>query len=153
GRIDLRLDKQTPYRRNEPIRVTVRFPDDAPPPAPDQPVKVLVKRLPLRRPGEPPAGGVETQTLQLAKLEGSRATFEALLARTPEGEYRFERVTPAVTGRVPFAEGKVLPPPGEMDRLRMNQPELERAASESRGKFFNLADADALVDELPSGVR
>ena len=34
GRIELRLDRQTPYRRGEPIKVTVRFPDDAPPPGP-----------------------------------------------------------------------------------------------------------------------
>ena len=86
GRIELRLDRQTPYRRGEPIKVTVRFPDDAPPPAPETEVKVLVERRP-----PPPAGAParrEVQTLQLAKLEGSRATYEALLTRTPEGEYR-----------------------------------------------------------------
>src|SRR5438105_10356526 len=44
GRAEVRLDKQTPYRRNEPIRVTVRFPDDAPAPAADTPVKVLAER-------------------------------------------------------------------------------------------------------------
>src|SRR5262249_52228020 len=32
GRVELRLDRQTPYRRGEPIKVTVRFPDDAPQP-------------------------------------------------------------------------------------------------------------------------
>src|SRR5262249_5894710 len=32
GRIELRLDRQTPYRRGEPIKVLVRFPDDERPP-------------------------------------------------------------------------------------------------------------------------
>src|SRR5712691_6182361 len=89
GRVDIRLDKQTPYRRNEPIRVTVRFPDDAPPPPADSPVKVLAERSRLRRQGEKTSEPLETQTLQLAKLKGSRATYETLLTRTPEGEYKF----------------------------------------------------------------
>src|SRR5947209_3734382 len=33
GRMELRLDRQTPYRRGEPIKMTVRFPDDERPPA------------------------------------------------------------------------------------------------------------------------
>src|SRR5205807_1272937 len=49
GRIDLRVDRQTPYRRGEPIRVTVRFPDDTPPPAPDTKVEVVATRGPLKR--------------------------------------------------------------------------------------------------------
>jgi uncharacterized membrane protein len=154
GRIEIRLDKQTPYHRNEPVRVTVRFPDDAPPPAADTPVKVMVERSRLRRPGDKTREApLETQTQQLAKLKGSRATFETLLTRTPEGEYKFWLASPTVDGPKPQVEGRVLPPPGELDRLRMNQSEMEQAARESRGKFYSLADADNLLDDLPSGTR
>jgi hypothetical protein len=153
GRVDLRTDRQTPYRRGEPMKLTVRFPDDAPPPAADAPVKVLVERLPWKKEGEPAAGGTETQTVQLAKVEGTRATYESLLTRTPEGEYRFTLTNPAPTGTPPRAEARVLPPPGELDRLRLDQPALERAAAESRGKFYSLADADRLLEELPAGPR
>src|SRR5207237_840793 len=62
GRIDLRLDRQTPYRRGEPIKVTVRFPDDAPPPAADTEVKVVAER---RTPGR--GGDTEVRTIQLTK--------------------------------------------------------------------------------------
>jgi hypothetical protein len=148
GRTELRLDRQTPYRRGEPIKVTVRFPDDSPPPPPETAVHVVVERRP------PKAGDeVESQTLPLAKLEGSRATYEALLTQTPEGEYRFWLAAPAVTGSKPRAECRVLAPPGEMDRLRMNREEMERAADETHGRFYTLADADRLLDELPSGSR
>src|SRR5262249_48565572 len=41
GRIDLRVDRQTPYRKGEPIKLTVRFPDDSPPPAADTKVEVI----------------------------------------------------------------------------------------------------------------
>ena len=40
GKIELRLDRQTPYRRGEPIKVMVRFPDDEKPPADQAKIKV-----------------------------------------------------------------------------------------------------------------
>jgi hypothetical protein len=147
GRVDLRLDRQTPYRRGEPIKVLVRFPDDAPPPAADTEVKVVAER---RNPAHP--GDTEVRTLNLAKVEGSRATYEALLTQTPEGEYKFWLSSPSVNPR-PRAEAKVLMPPGEMDRLRMAQEDLERAAEESHGRFYTIADADKLMAELPVGTR
>ena len=35
----------------------------------------------------------------------------------------------------------------------MNLPDLERAAEESHGRFYTLADAQRLPDELPTGTR
>jgi hypothetical protein len=154
GRVDLHLDKQTPYRRNEPIRVTVRFPDDAPPPSAETSIKVIVERSKLRRNGDAsPPQLLETQTLQLAKVKGSRATYEALLTRTPEGEYKFWLASPKADGTRPLVDSRVLPPPGEMDLLRMNRTEMEQAAREAHGKFYTLAEADSLLDDLPSGTR
>lgn len=147
GRIELRLDRQTSYRRGEPIKMTVRFPDDAPPPAADVDVKVTVER---RNPAKP--GDSEVRTVQLAKVDGSRATYESLLTQTPEGEYKFWLASPSATPR-PQVECKVVRPPGEMENLRMNQAEMERAADESRGRFYTLADADHLLDDLPTGTR
>jgi hypothetical protein len=151
GRVDLRVDRQTPYRRGEPIKVTVRFPDDAPPPAADTKVEVIVTRTPAEQ-GRG-IGETEKETLPLAKVPGSRATYEGLLTRTPEGEYHFWLSTPQVAGSKPRAEARVLLPAGEMERLRMNQPEMERAAEETHGRFYTLASADRLLDELPSGTR
>jgi hypothetical protein len=151
GRIELRLDRQTPYRRGEPIKATVRFPDDAPSPPPETEVKVLVERM-VSRPDGPPE--TEGQTMTLGKVEGSRATYEGLLIRTPEGEYRFEVTDlPGLTGPKPRVECRVLPPPGEMDRLRMNQEDMERAARETHGQFYTLADAENVFRDLPTGTR
>ncbi|MCI0459070.1 MAG: VWA domain-containing protein [Gemmataceae bacterium] len=150
GRVKLYLDKQTPYRRGEPIKVTVRFPDDAPPPPPEMKVEVVKERTPMQA----PAGAeIDRETVPLLKVEGSRATYEGSLTRTPEGEYRFWLKAPVVTGPKPRAECKVLPPPGEMDLLRMNQPDMERSAEETHGRFYTLAEADRVLDELPSGTR
>jgi hypothetical protein len=151
GRIDLQVDRQTPYRRGEPIKVSVRFPDDAPPPGPETRVEVIAVRTPLKGGAAP--GGTEKETLRLAKVEGSRATYEALVQRTPEGEYHFTLGTPIVPDPKPRAEARVLPPPGEMEQLRMNQADLERAAEATHGKFYTLADAEHLLDDLPAGTR
>ncbi|HTU19616.1 MAG TPA: VWA domain-containing protein, partial [Gemmataceae bacterium] len=147
GRVDLRLDRQTSYRRGEPIKMTVRFPDDAPPPAPDVEVKVTVERRNSAKPGDS-----EVRTVQLPKVEGSRATYETMLTQTPEGQYKFWLASPSATPK-PRAECKVVRPPGEMERLRMNQADMERAADESQGRFYTIADADRLLDELPTGTR
>jgi von Willebrand factor type A domain len=160
GHVELRVDRQTPYRRGEPIKVTVRFPDDAPPPGADTKVEVVATRTPLRRDGSqrnsslsPPMAEIEKETLRLAKLEGSRATYEAVLTRTPEGEYRFRLSAPVVSDPKPQAESRVLLPPGEMDQLRMNQLDMKRAAAETHGRFYTVADADRLLDDLPPGTR
>jgi uncharacterized membrane protein len=146
GRSDLRLDRQTPYRQGEPIRITVRFPDDVPPPAPDVAVQVSVEAT--------SAGGeVETQMLRLARVEGSRAVYEALVTRTQTGSYRFRLVSPPNNGPPPEAVARVLPPPSEMDNLKLNHTDLERAALVSRGRYYALGDADRLPEELPELPR
>src|SRR5205823_15019079 len=77
GRVELRTDRQTPYRRGEPIKISVRFPDDAPPPRTDTRVEVVATHTPLRRTAAAaePVAGIGKDTLRRAKLEGSRATY------------------------------------------------------------------------------
>jgi hypothetical protein len=164
SRTTLRLDRQTPYRVGEPIKVTVQFPENALPGrkpgakgAPDKlEVKVLVEhRAP---PGADGRSETEVQTLTLAKVEGSWATYEGLLVRTREGKYKFTLTNPDVSkqqpsGERPSAEAVVVQPPGEVDRLRMNLDELKGAAETTEGRFYTLATADRLLDELPSGER
>jgi uncharacterized membrane protein len=140
SRAEIRLDRQTPYRRGEPIRLTVRFPEDKPPPPADAVVRVILDRTPT-------SGPAERQTLQLAAMPGARGTYETIVTRTPDGSYHFSLA--GVEGRAPTADARVLPPPGEMDRLRMNRSDLERAAELSRGKFYTLPDALKLPEELP----
>jgi uncharacterized membrane protein len=146
SRSDLRLDRQTPYRQGEPIRVSVRFPDDAPPPAPELAVQVSLETT--------AAGGeLETRTVRLARMEGSRATYEGLVARTMAGLYRFRLTSPVSNGPAPEAVARVLPPPGESDNLKMNRTDLERAGLISRGRYYAIADADRLPGDLPEFPR
>jgi hypothetical protein len=158
------LDRQTPYREGEPIKVTVQFPDNAALPSglpglrPSEKadVKVIAEFKPRVRPGE--QADTEVQALHLAKVEGSWATYEGLLTRTREGKFRFWLSSPDVSkqqpnGQKPSAEAAVVQPPGELDRLRMNQQELSQAAEVTQGRFYTLANADRVLDDLPAGTR
>jgi len=158
----LRLDRQTPYRVGEPIKVTVQFPDNAPVPGkpdakdPKTEVKVIVEFRPAAAGDE--KVDPEVQTLKLARTEGSRTNYSEFFTRTREGKYHFWLSSPDVskedpTGQKPSADAKVELPPGELDRLRMNQEELTQAAEATRGRFYNLTNADQLPDELPAGNR
>ncbi len=143
NRFDLKLDRQQHYRRGEPIKVLVRFPDDSPPPDPKAEIKVAWER---KLPGK--AGERAKGTLKLGPVEGSRTAFDGTLTETPEGEYTFTLVVPAVPEPKPRAECKVTAPPGEMYGLRMDQAAMESAAAETHGKFYTLATADNFLKDL-----
>jgi hypothetical protein len=109
----------------------------------------------------------EIQTLQLARVEGSWATYEGTLTKTREGEYRFWLSNPDVSAlqpnrKKPSAVATVTRPPGE-DNLRFNERELIQAAAASRSKeelalmtaagrktpgYYTLATADQLLEDL-----
>src|SRR5262249_47491366 len=130
-RVELRLNKDKPYQRGEHITVTVSYPADMPTPAEDSDVRVAV----LNKDSQ------ERTTLKLAHVKGSRGTFEGVLTRTPVGHYEFALDRPLVSGGVqPRAECTVIAPPGELQRTRMNQGEMEEAARESHGRFYTLAE-------------
>ena len=54
-------------------------------------------------------------------------------------------------GQRPRAEARILPPPGELDRIQLNESDMQRAARESRGMYYPLDRADRVPDELPAG--
>lgn len=150
SRIELRTDKQTSYRQGDPIRVTVQFPDDAPPPDENANVSVTIDRTPLTdESGQPIGPPPDRETVKLSKVEGTRAKFETLLTRTPVGSYNLTLNTPEVEANTPKAEAKVLPPPGEMERLQLDAAAMTRAAAESRGYYLTIATAQELFDKLP----
>jgi len=158
-RTTLRLDRQTPYRLGEPIKVIVQFPDNTPLPGKKDPkldVKVIVEFT-------PPAVGdekvePEIHTLKLSKMENSWSNYEGILNKTREGKYHFWLSSPDVSkedpgGQKPSADARVELPPGELDRLRMNQEEMTQAAEATRGRFYTLVNANDLLHDLPAGVR
>ncbi len=149
--------EEAPFRRGDPIKVTVRFPDDQAPGGRDEAaalnakVAVQVERLAPDGGGKP-----EVRTMELSRTKGSLLpTYDALLTQTPEGLYRFSLQDSSLPEPRPSAECKVLPPLGEMDRLTMNQKEMEEAAQKTQGGFYTVANADDLLNDknLRTDVR
>ncbi len=155
----LRLDKQTPYRMDEPIQVTVSFPENSPllrdpkkQPGEEPDVKVQVEFLPLDGDKDK---GQKPKEIKLTRASDIKGTFQATFDRTQEGKYRFKLTTPDLSGAqdIPLAEAIVVVPPGELDHLRMNKQELEKAAADTGGEFFTILTADTLLEKLPPGFR
>ena len=148
--------EEAPFRRGDPIKVTVQFPDDQAPngrdkPAADDKITVQVERLAVDGGGKP-----EVRTMTLDRTKGSLGpSYDALLTQTPEGRYRFSLADSSLPEPRPSAECKVLPPLGEMDRLTMNQKEMEQAAQKTQGGFYTIANADDLLGDknLRTDVR
>jgi len=156
-RVELKVEKPE-YRRDEKMRIVVRFPVEAPAPPPGQSVRVTMARAPLtKQDGTPGAGRTEITTLTLARVQGPGVQYETVLTRTPEGEYRFTLAEPEPQPgqSAATAVARVLPPLKEGDRLELNVPDLAAAATISNGGFYTLATAEKLFDDLkkPERVR
>lgn len=127
------------YQRNQPILISVRFPNPGLAPSSDE-ISVEVKKK-----------GQGPRKLSLKRSSGARNIYEGALPQATEGEYDVRYLPPPVLeGALPTASFRVDAPAGEFEEVRMNRPELIRAAATSRGTFHTPeADPEALLKELP----
>ena len=118
------------YRPDQPVRVRVRFPNPGLAPSGGS-VNVEVERQ-----------GKGPKRLTLRAAAGANNVFEGLLPRPEVGSYEVRLLPPPVLeGNLPKAKFAVEPPADEFLHLRMNEPELRRAAEASLGKFYTPATA------------
>lgn len=127
------------YQRNQPILISVRFPNPGLAPSSDE-ISVQVKKK-----------GQGPRKLTLKRSSGARNIYEGALPQATEGEYEVRYLPPPVLeGPLPTASFRVDAPAGEFEEVRMNRPELIRASTTSRGTFHTPeVDADTLLKELP----
>ncbi|MCO6456140.1 MAG: hypothetical protein J5I93_12645 [Pirellulaceae bacterium] len=136
---EMTSDRDT-YRRGEPVRLRVRFLDERLAPPQDDGVAVVVEQELGRR-----------RQLVLRRDDAGRSVFEGTLSDLPEGRYRAWLATPTVEGQPPSRRFEIVAPPGEQTRLEMDSADLQLAARQSRGKFYTLATAGDLLNDLPPG--
>lgn len=130
------------YQRGESPRLRVRFADDRRAPAEDDGVSLAIER-----PGE------RRQTLRLTRSSVERGIFEGTLERPGEGKYHAWITSPSFAGKPPSVDFRVIPPPGETQRLETDEAELRRIAERTRGRYYTLANASRLWGDLPSGSQ
>jgi hypothetical protein len=129
------------YQRGDPVALRLRFLDPRfAPPGNEAAVVIDSAGQPRRR-------------IALRRDPTVADVFEASLSDLPEGRYEAVLVEPQLAGRPPAARFSVAAPPGEFARPQMDAAALSAAADATRGRFFTIADAERLLDELPPGSR
>jgi hypothetical protein len=129
------------YKLGEPVLLRARFRDPRSAPADDQ-LTVLVET-----PGQP------RRRITLRRNLSVPGVFEGSLAELAPGQYEVALAEPQPAANPPTTGFNVVAPPGELARLEMDAAALSYAAEISRGKFYTIAEADRLLDELPAGRR
>jgi hypothetical protein len=128
------------YRRGEPVRLRVQFFDERNAPFEDDGVQLVIER-----PGQ------KNRTLTLRRNPTSRGVFEGVVPDAADGAYHVRMVTPALSGGAPAVDFTVIAPPGEFKDVQFNMAELQAAANLTKGRYYTLATADRILDDLPEG--
>jgi hypothetical protein len=128
------------YRAGDAVRLQVRFADERLAPPEDNGVTVVLEHQ-----------GHKTERVQLHRVEAGRGVFQGVLTNLPVGAYHAWIAVPTLEGRAPALDFAVAPPEGELARVQMDAAEMRRAAELTKGRFYSVADADRLADDLPEG--
>lgn len=138
--VELIVDRQR-YRRGEPVSLRLRFLDESQAPRPGESATITLEQ------------GNQSKSVTLTSLPDRPTLFEGVLPAADVGRYQVRLISPKIEGNQSSAEFIVTPPPGELDRLRMDEAEMRQAAEVTRGEYRPLATADELWELLPEGRR
>ncbi len=138
-RAELTADRQV-YRGGEPVRLRLHFFDAGAVPDQKDSVRVTLSR-----------DGRAFRELTLHPAAGTPDEFETSVAELPQGEYRATVSRPVFAEGAPSVSFRIVSPPQELDRRTADYEQLRRAAELTGGRFYTLADAARLPDDLPSG--
>jgi hypothetical protein len=127
-------------RRDEAVRLRVRFLDDRAAPPEDDGVTVILEREAGQR-----------RQLALHRDAAARGVFEGTVSNLAEGTYRAWLAAPSVEGRPPATQFTVVEPPSERSRLETDTADLRLTAERTHGKFYTFATANRLANDLPPG--
>jgi hypothetical protein len=129
------------YRRGEVANLRLRFLDPRVAPPGDE-AAVLIDSPGRRR-----------RRVTLHRNPSAAGVFEGSITGLGDGQYDAVLAEPQLPGNPPTTQFSVVAPPGELARVELDSATLAAAAETTRGKYFTIADADRLLDELPAGRR
>lgn len=131
------------YSRGDTIRIRVQILDARQPPPPGEPLQVIV---------EANLGGTgERSTVDLVPRPEAPLLFEGTVSGLAVGSYRCWLLDPATAESPPGCDFQVEVPNRELQERVVDRADLTRAATETRGRMYEVADLPRLVDELPAG--
>ena len=89
----------------------------------------------------------------LRRSASYRGIFEGVLGKPGDGRYHAWITTPAMEGAGAAADFRVVAPPGEFEHVQLDFGELKRAAEDTKGHVYTMADANQLLHDLPQGQQ
>jgi hypothetical protein len=136
-RVELTTDRQR-YRRGESAQLRLRFFDDRPGPTEEQSIPVIVQ-----------SQRGERRSVMLDRHALDRALYEGSTGPLAEEEYVLRAVVPGLEGEPPMQSIVVTGAPGELAHTPADANAVRTAARASGGRFYALAAAGRLLEDLP----
>jgi hypothetical protein len=137
--VELTADRRE-YRRGDPVQLRVRFIDESMAPPSTEPVRLQLAHERATR-----------QTVELRMLPGRRGVFEGIASASEDGRWQGRILAPVIAGGGPQAEYRVIPPPGELDRVQLAEADLKLLAEKTRGGYLPIQEGAGLFAKLPAG--
>ncbi len=138
--VELTSDRRE-YRRGETAQLRARFLDAQLAPAGDDVVVTI------------DSAGQARRRLKLHRNRAVAGVYEAPVADLTDGRYQVLMIEPQLPDNPPSVQFTVVAPPGEFARPEMDARGLAAAAEATHGKFYTLAEAEHILDDLPAGRR
>ncbi|MFM9964846.1 MAG: VWA domain-containing protein, partial [Planctomycetaceae bacterium] len=136
--VEFTADRQT-YPRGEPVKLRLQVLDERQLPASGA-ATVMLERLDEPR-----------RSIELARVAKSKNVFAGELRGLREGRYHAWLAEPSFPGSPPAVDFVIEAPQRELVRRRLDRADLEAATRISLGRYFALADADRVPEEIPAG--
>jgi len=130
---------RTIYSRGDTVRVRVQILDARQLPPPGKPLQVIVE------------GNGQRSIVDLAPRPDAPQLYEGVLSGLAVGSFRCWLLDPASSESPPGCDFQVEVPNRELQERVVDRADLARAATETRGRLYEITDFDRLVDELPAG--
>lgn len=137
--IELSLDRKI-YQQGDTVQIRVKFLDERQIPTELDHVTVMLERQ-----------GEISRPVKLSPLEKSPNVFEGSYSNITEGAYHTWVSQPILQGTPPAMDFRVEVSERELLIRDMNQNDMQKAAEETRGKYFHLFSADQLPKAIPVG--
>ncbi len=138
GSVVLSTDRRE-YRQGRPVRFRLRFSDPRRAPADDEGATVVVEQQ-----------GRQTRSIKLRRGR-SQGIFEGVLPAVASGRYHAWLSSPSVEDLAASVDFEVSAPIGEFENVRMDETAMQRAAEETKGRYYSVAESDRLLKDLPPG--
>lgn len=136
---ELRSDRLV-YQRGDTVNLRVRFYDEKQIPRTKNGVAVIVERR-----------GAGSQEVALTRAPQAPNVFEGQLRRAIDGTYHAWVARPEFSENSPSTDFRIEAPVKELKMRGMDRVELTRAAEITHGRYYSLAKAATLPDDVPPG--